>query len=112
MQLNGSQDSNRTELVDELKNASPVNSNTGTKTSASTYEAMGINPSGINQIKLIENESETLIVSDSLHWKNQMPIRRVETITNKKVLVTDNDSEPKQIEVPIRKVIYTMADSI
>ena len=112
MQFNGSQDSNRTELVDGLKNASAVHSNTGTKTLASTDKKMGINPSGVNQIELIENESETFIVSESLHWKNQMPIRRVETITNKKVLVTDNDSEPKRIEVPIRKVIYTLADSI
>ena len=112
IQFNGSQDSNRTELVDGLKNASAVHSNTGTKTLASTDKKMGINPSGVNQIELIENESETFIVSESLHWKNQMPIRRVETITNKKVLVTDNDSEPKRIEVPIRKVIYTLADSI
>ncbi len=112
MQFNGSRNSNRIEVVDGQRNSATANSNFGTNTSASTDDSMGINPSGINKIELIENESETFIVSESLHWKNQLPIRRVETVTNKKVLVTDNDSEPKRIEVPIRKVIYTLADSI
>ncbi len=112
MQFNGSRNSNRIEVVDGQRNSATANSNFGTNTSASTDDSMGINPSGINKIELIENESETFIVSESLHWKNQLPIRRVETVMNKKVLVTDNDSEPKRIEVPIRKVIYTLADSI
>jgi len=112
MQFNGSRNSNRFEVVDGQRNAAAASSNFGTNTSASTDDLMGINPSGINKIELIENGSETFIVSESLHWKNQLPIRRVETVTNKKVLVTDNDSEPKRIEVPIRKVIYTLADSI
>lgn len=68
--------------------------------------------SGINKIELIENESETFIVSERLQWKNQTPIRRVETVTNKKVFVTNDDAERQQIEVPIRKVIYTLVDSI
>lgn len=71
-----------------------------------------IDKPGINKIELIENESETFIVSERLQWKNQMPIRRVETVTNKKVFVTNDDAERRQIEVPIRKVIYTLADSI
>lgn len=92
--------------------SSVANSKSVTPNSDSADELANANPSGINRIELIENESETFILSESLQWKNQTPFRRVETITHKKVLVTDDDSEPKQIEVPIRKVTYTLADSI
>lgn len=66
-----------------------------------------------DDVQVIEGGSKTVIVSDSILVQDEVPVRKLETVTRKRVRVKPSDQDvEKELEVPIRKVFYTLAETI
>ena len=66
-----------------------------------------------DNVEIKRGESKTFIVGDSLQFRNELPVRKVETVTHKKVLVKNKeDQSEREIEIPIHKVFLTPAETI
>lgn len=89
-------------------------SNTAGKTERNTeFTRTGGSFELADNIKILDGQSKTMIVGESIHWQNNIPVRKVETVTHKKVLVRDqNDQSEKEVEIPIRKTFFTLAETI
>lgn len=66
-----------------------------------------------DNIKVLDGQSKTIIVGESIQLQNNVPVRKVETVTHKKVLVRDQaDNTEREVEIPIRKIFFTLAETI
>lgn len=64
-------------------------------------------------VTIKNGESKTYIVEDRLQFQDNLPVRKLETVTRKKVLLKNaSDDSEQEIEIPIRKVFLTPAETI
>ena len=66
-----------------------------------------------DNVKIVEGKSKTLIVDDRIQMQNNVPVRKLETVTHKKVRVKNSKDQPeKEMDIPIRKTFFTLAETI
>ncbi len=66
-----------------------------------------------DHVEVLDGQSKTVIVGESIQLQNNVPIRKVETVTHKKVRVRDQAGHSdKEVEIPIRKTFFTLAETI
>ena len=66
-----------------------------------------------DNVEVVDGQSHTVIVADSVQLQDSLPIRKLETVTRKKVRVKDTAGQiEREMEIPIRKVFFTLAETI